>query len=225
MTVFSREIIAIVPAAGIGSRMQADRPKQYLLLLGKTVLEHTLERLLAFEAISQIIVAVAEHDTYFHQLAIAKHPKIKRINGGETRADSVLNGLNAVKNPDAWVMVHDAARPCVRKEDLQKILAVTENHGGILAIPVVDTIKRSNASQQIIATEDRSELWQAQTPQFFPVELLRKALTQALTQGATITDEASAMEFLGYQPQLVAGRADNLKITRPEDLGIGQNFI
>ncbi len=225
MTVFKREIVAIVPAAGIGSRMQADKPKQYLSLLGKTVLEHTLEQLLAFEAISQIIVVLAEQDDYFNYLPIRKNPKILRVNGGETRADSVLNGLNAITNLDSWVMVHDAARPCIHLDDLQKMLEITDENGGILAIPVVDTIKRSNHSQQIVATEDRSQLWQAQTPQFFPTLSLRNALTQALAQGSTITDEASAMEFLGYQPKLVVGRSDNLKITRPEDLPLAEFYL
>ncbi|SEQ21315.1 2-C-methyl-D-erythritol 4-phosphate cytidylyltransferase [Basfia succiniciproducens] len=225
MTRHSRPIIAVVPAAGVGSRMQADKPKQYLTLLGKTLLEHTLEVLLSYTPIQQIILAVAENDPYLDRLDVIRQPKIKIVQGGKDRAGSVFNGLKAITQPHAWVMVHDAARPCLTHEDLDKLLQIEDDNGGILAIPAVDTIKRASAEKQIIQTEDRSQLWQAQTPQFFRADLLYRALQQALEHGLAVTDEASAMEFAGFRPHLVAGRSDNLKVTRPEDLKLAEFYL
>ncbi|QIM69391.1 2-C-methyl-D-erythritol 4-phosphate cytidylyltransferase [Basfia succiniciproducens] len=225
MTRHSRPIIAVVPAAGVGSRMQADKPKQYLTLLGKTLLEHTLEVLLSYTPIQQIILAVAENDPYLDRLDVIRQPKIKIVQGGKDRAGSVFNGLKAITQPHAWVMVHDAARPCLTHEDLDKLLQIEDDNGGILAIPAVDTIKRASAEKQIIQTEDRSQLWQAQTPQFFRADLLYRALQQAFEHGLAVTDEASAMEFAGFRPHLVAGRSDNLKVTRPEDLKLAEFYL
>lgn len=225
MTRHSRPIIAVVPAAGVGSRMQADKPKQYLTLLGKTLLEHTLEVLLSYTPIQQIILAVAENDPYLDRLDVIRQPKIKIVQGGKDRAGSVFNGLKAITQPHAWVMVHDAARPCLTHEDLDKLLQIEDDNGGILAIPAVDTIKRASAEKQIIQTEDRSQLWQAQTPQFFRADLLYQALQQAFEHGLAVTDEASAMEFAGFRPHLVAGRSDNLKVTRPEDLKLAEFYL
>lgn len=221
----SREFIAIVPAAGIGSRMQADRPKQYLKILGKTILEHTLNIFLSYEKINQIILPVAENDPYLLSIDLLQDPRIKVITGGANRADSVLNGLRSIENKKSWVLVHDAARPCLRHEDLDKLVQIEDENGAILAIPAVDTIKRSNADLQIQHTEDRSQLWLAQTPQFFPVELLQNALEQAEKQGFIVTDEASAMELAGFRPHLVAGRSDNIKVTRPEDLALAEFYL
>ncbi|MBN6709849.1 2-C-methyl-D-erythritol 4-phosphate cytidylyltransferase [Haemophilus haemoglobinophilus] len=221
----SREFIAIVPAAGIGSRMQADRPKQYLKILGKTILEHTLNIFLSYEKISQIILPVAENDPYLSSIDLLQDPRIKIVTGGANRADSVLNGLRSIENKKSWVLVHDAARPCLRHEDLDKLVQIEDENGAILAIPAVDTIKRSNANLQIQHTEDRSQLWLAQTPQFFPVELLRNALEQAEKQGFIVTDEASAMELAGFRPHLVSGRSDNIKVTRPEDLALAEFYL
>lgn len=220
----TRKIIAIVPAAGVGSRMGADKPKQYLTIAGKSILEHTLGQLSQHPAISEIIVAISPEDPYWPELALEK-AKIRSVAGGETRAQSVQNGLQAINDEDAWVLVHDAARPCVRLGDIDKLLQVVDPQGAILAIPAVDTIKRANSQAQIIATEDRTQLWQAQTPQFFPALALREALTQALKQGVEITDEASAMEFMGAHPQLIAGHGDNIKITRPEDLALAAFYL
>ena len=226
MTALSRKIIAIVPAAGVGSRMQADRPKQYLMLHGKTVLEHTLQRLLDYPVIEKILLAVAPNDQFIGQLPIIKHPKIQLVKGGETRADSVFSGLSCIEKPeDTWVLVHDAARPCLRHDDLNKLLKINDEHGGILAIPAVDTIKRAVDFQRILHTEDRNQLWQALTPQFFNAALLLNALKYASEQGWTVTDEASAMELAGFQPHLVAGRSDNIKITRPEDLALAEFYL
>lgn len=221
-----REIIAVVPAAGIGSRMQADKPKQYLKIQGKTILEYTLEVLIHYPAISQIIVAVTSSDPYLAEINLLNHSKIQLVEGGKTRAESVLNGLQQIKNnANTWAMVHDAARPCLTHQDLDKLLQINDINGAILAIPAVDTIKRTNSSLQIQQTEDRSQLWLAQTPQFFPAQTLKHALQQALAKDFTITDEASAMELMGFHPYLVAGRSDNLKITRPEDLALAEFYL
>ncbi|MGC6342240.1 2-C-methyl-D-erythritol 4-phosphate cytidylyltransferase [Bisgaard Taxon 45] len=225
-----RNIVAVVPAAGIGSRMQADKPKQYLHIHGKTILEHTLSVLLAYPLIEKIILAVAPNDPYLSTLPVLTHPKIQVVAGGENRSDSVLNGLKAIKSAvqnakNVWVMVHDAARPCLTHQDLDKLVQVADPQGAILAIPATDTIKRALHNLQIQHTEDRSQLWLAQTPQFFPVDTLTQALEQALQQGLQLTDEASAMEFAGFRPHLVAGRSDNIKVTRPEDLALAEFYL
>ena len=218
-----RPIVVVLPAAGVGSRMQADKPKQYLALLGKTLLEHTLDIMLTHTAISKIILVVSKDDPYIANLSLS--PKIQLVEGGETRAESVLNGLNTICDKNAWVLVHDAARPCLQHTDIDKLLTIDDEQGAILAIPVTDTIKRSDNQQRIVMTEDRSQLWQAQTPQFFQVDRLKKALSTALQQGVQITDEASAMEYAGFRPHLVAGRSDNLKVTRPEDLALAEFYL
>ncbi|QPB43597.1 2-C-methyl-D-erythritol 4-phosphate cytidylyltransferase [Rodentibacter haemolyticus] len=220
-----RKIIAIIPAAGVGSRMQANKPKQYLTIQGKTILEHTLNIMLRHSAVERVIVAIGKNDPYAAALSILSHPKIQLVEGGKTRAESVLNAFSAINEPNVWVLVHDAARPCLTETDLNKLLEVNNEQGAILAIPVTDTIKRSNQTNEIIATENRSQLWQAQTPQFFPADLLQKALENGLKQRYTITDEASAMELAGFRPHLVAGRNDNIKITRPEDLALAEFYL
>ena len=219
----ARSIIAVLPAAGVGSRMQADKPKQYLTLLGKTLLEHTLDVMLSYPAVSKIILAVSKDDPYISTLSL--DPKIQLVEGGTTRAESVLNGLNAIAEKNAWVLVHDAARPCLQHADIDKLLAIEDKQGAILAIPATDTIKQADNQQCIVKTEDRSQLWQAMTPQFFPVDILRDALSTGIQQGANITDEASAMELAGFRPHLVAGRSDNLKVTRPEDLALAEFYL
>ncbi len=221
------DIIAVVPAAGIGSRMQAECPKQYLSIGGKTLLEHALNSLLTHPAISRIIVAVSPDDPFFSALPMASDPRITVVNGGKARADSVLAGLQAAPS-SRWVLVHDAARPCLHLDDLTRLLAITATSrvGGILAAPVRDTMKRAEAGKQAIAhTVDREALWHALTPQLFPLELLRNCLERALREGATITDEASALEYCGYHPELVIGRSDNIKVTRPEDLALAAFYL
>ena len=221
----TRQIIAILPAAGIGSRMRADKPKQYLKILDKTILEHTLTVMLTHSAVTQIILAVNRDDPYIANIALIGHPKIQTIIGGETRAESVFNGLKVIDEKNTWVLVHDAARPCLTHSDIDKLLAVNDDQGAILAIPVTDTIKRATADQQILQTEDRTQLWQAQTPQFFRANLLKHALMQAFRQKVNVTDEASAMELAGFRPHLVAGRSDNIKVTRPEDLALAEFYL
>ncbi len=215
---------AVVPAAGIGSRMAADIPKQYLSLGGRTVLEQTLARLLDHPAIGRIIVATAEHDPWFEQLAIARHPRVLRVTGGRERADSVLNALAHVETD--WVLVHDAARPCLHRLDLDAVLAAGQQpQGAVLACRVRDTMKRGDGKGAISASVSRDELWHALTPQCFATVPLRQVLSDALAAGCVITDEASAMEWAGFHPRLVEGRADNIKITRPEDLGLAGFFL
>lgn len=219
-----REIIAVIPASGIGSRMQADKPKQYLILKGKTILEHTVSLFLEHPEIAKIIIAVAKDDPFYANIALLKSPKIQLVFGGETRADSVLNALMAIEDENAWALVHDAARPCLKRSDLDKLLQIEDEQGGILATPAIDTMKRANGVQ-ILHTEDRSTLWHALTPQFFPVHRLKVSLQSAFAKNQIVTDEASAMELSGYHPQLIMGRSDNIKITRPEDLALAEFYL
>lgn len=220
----SRRIIAIIPASGVGSRMQADRPKQYLTLQGKTLLEHSLLPFLHHPEIHKIVVAVSETDPYYSSLCILKHPKIQIVFGGTTRAHSVLNALQLLNEGD-WALVHDAARPCLKRSDLDNILQVSHPNGAILATPAIDTMKRTFDGKQIAHTEDRTTLWHALTPQFFPAMPLKQAIESAFAKQQTITDEASAMELCGIHPYLVSGRSDNLKVTRPEDLALAEFYL
>jgi 2-C-methyl-D-erythritol 4-phosphate cytidylyltransferase len=219
----------VVPAAGVGSRMQADKPKQYLPLLGQTILEHTLERLLSLSGLQGVVVVLSKEDRFGRDLPLLQDPRIVIADGGAERGDSVLNGLSVLSDrltSDDWVLVHDAARPCVAAADIEKLLSDLRDHpvGGILGTPVSDTIKR--VDQNIIQeTVDRSILWQAQTPQMFRYGLLQKALSEALSQAITITDEASALEAAGFTPAIVEGRRDNIKVTRPEDLPVAELIL
>lgn len=221
-------LYALVPAAGTGTRMAASLPKQYLTLRGATVAEHTLNRLLAFAPIEQVVVCTAASDLWWPQLGIAHHKRIRSVRGGDSRAQSVLNGLLALREictPNDWVLVHDMARPCVRLSDIETLLRECGPAGAILAAPVTDTIKRADGANNIVATEPRSALWRALTPQLFPVVALQQALEKALAAGVEITDEAAAMEFVGAQPTLVPGRVDNIKITVPEDLALAGFYL
>ena len=217
-------LTAIVPAAGIGSRMGADCPKQYLTLAGKTILEHTLGCLLSHPAIVRVIVALAPHDEWFEQLAVAADPRVLRVEGGSERAYSVLNALHVVEGK--WVLVHDAARPCLTQGDLDALIAsAMACDGAILGSRVRDTMKRTDGAGNILATVDREQLWHALTPQMFPTGTLKRALEEGLALGALITDEASAMERAGFTVKMVEGRADNIKVTRPEDLSLAELFL
>ncbi|WP_312315517.1 2-C-methyl-D-erythritol 4-phosphate cytidylyltransferase [Atlantibacter sp.] len=221
------DVIAVVPAAGIGSRMQSDCPKQYLTIGDHTILEHAVASLLRHPRVGRVIVALSPNDRQFDALPLAHDSRVTRVDGGRERADSVLAGLN-IATDASWVLVHDAARPCLHPDDLDALLAITAHShvGGILAAPVRDTMKRGEPGKALIAhTVDRTDLWHALTPQLFPLELLRDCLTRALNDGATITDEASALEHCGYHPELVAGRGDNIKVTRPEDLALAAFYL
>ncbi|WP_194208214.1 2-C-methyl-D-erythritol 4-phosphate cytidylyltransferase [Superficieibacter sp. 1612_C1] len=220
-------VCAVVPAAGFGRRMQTECPKQYLSIGNKTILEHAVAALLAHPRVLRVIIAVTPGDTRFQQLPLANHPQITVVDGGSERADSVLAGLKAAGDA-RWVLVHDAARPCLCQDDLNRLLALSETSrvGGILAAPVRDTMKRGEPGKPAIAhTVDRNDLWHALTPQFFPRELLTDCLTRALDEGAVITDEASALEYCGFHPELIPGRADNIKVTRPEDLALAEFYL
>ncbi|WP_421187490.1 2-C-methyl-D-erythritol 4-phosphate cytidylyltransferase [Aeromonas sanarellii] len=224
MTDHHGSLTAIVPAAGIGSRMGAECPKQYLSLAGKCILEHTLERLLSHPAIARVIVALAPHDRWFETLAVAADPRVWRVEGGSERAWSVLNGLHVAQGE--WVLVHDAARPCLTHGDLDRLIATAMAcDGAILGSRVRDTMKRTDAAGNILATVDREQLWHALTPQMFPTGPLRRALEEGLALGAAITDEASAMERAGFAVRMVEGRADNIKVTRPEDLSLAELYL
>lgn len=222
-------VVAIVPAAGVGSRMRADRPKQYLTIDEKTVLEHTVEKLLAHPVVKSVIVAVSEEDPYYTDLPINQRQNVIRVSGGKERADSVLSGLNYVVQHQLsdWVMVHDAARPCVNLQDIDRLISEACQHhcGAILASPVRDTMKRANARQEVDHTVEREAMWHALTPQMFKTERLSQALCRALEQGVAITDEASALEWVGEHPALVQGSATNIKITQPEDLALAEFYL
>lgn len=221
------DVIAILPAAGIGSRMGTSCPKQYLTIGGKTLLEHAVAALLQQPCIRRVIVVISATDRHFLRLPLAGDPRVSWAVGGQERAESVMAGLLRAEGAD-WVLVHDAARPCLHQDDLTRLLSITgySTVGGILATPVRDTMKRAGVGGDTIEhTVARQDLWHALTPQLFPLSLLKACLSQALAEGALITDEASALEYCGYQPLLVAGRADNIKITCPEDLALATFYF
>ena len=215
---------AVIPAAGVGARMAADRPKQYLQLGGRTILEHSLGCFLDHPCLKGLVVSLAIDDPYWPTLACANDPRIQRADGGSERSGSVLNALlqlNALGASDHdWVLVHDAARPNLSRDDLDKLLAELADDpvGGLLAVPARDTLKRVDKHGRVVDTVDRSLIWQAYTPQMFRLGALHRALADSLVADAVITDEASAMEWSGQAPRLIEGRSDNIKVTRPEDL-------
>ncbi|VFP88793.1 2-C-methyl-D-erythritol 4-phosphate cytidylyltransferase [Candidatus Erwinia haradaeae] len=219
--------IAIVAAAGTGRRMQSVCPKQYLRICGKTILEHSLIVLLNNPNIQQIIVAIHPEDTYFNSLSIARDLRITTVYGGISRTDSVIAALKIAPSTP-WVLIHDAARPCLYPEDLCRLLALTSYSqvGGILAAPVNDTIKYSILGANYIShTVSRNNLWQAFTPQLFPLKLLQTCLNRVINEKKNINDEATALEFCGFYPEILHGRRDNLKITEPEDLALAELYI
>ena len=224
----SSNIWAVVPAAGVGKRMQADKPKQYLPLAGQTVLEQTLSRLIEADIFSAITVAISEEDPYWPELEISSHKKIITAAGGKERADSVLSALKALRqraSDSDWVLVHDAARPCLTCADIHLLIDELKEDevGGILALSSHDTLKNVDGDK-ITKTIDRSVIWRALTPQMFRYGMLKQALEEA-EGNPVITDEASALEIQGLQPKIVEGRPDNIKITRPEDLALAQFYM
>ncbi|SUB81822.1 2-C-methyl-D-erythritol 4-phosphate cytidylyltransferase [Pragia fontium] len=222
-------IVAILPAAGIGSRMQSDCPKQYLSIGDKTIIEYAINMLLSHPMVQHVIVALHPQDSVFATLPISTDERISTVTGGAERSDSVLAGLELAKTMNVdWVLVHDAARPCLRYADLDNLIQSTlkAKQGGILAMPVRDTMKREVIGAQTIShTVDRSALWHALTPQMFPLELLYECITRAHQEGMVLTDEASALEHCGFHPLLVSGRSDNIKVTRPEDLALATFYL
>jgi 2-C-methyl-D-erythritol 4-phosphate cytidylyltransferase len=220
---------AVVPAAGVGRRMETEIPKQYLPLRGRRVIDWTLAVLLAEPRVQAVQVAIGVDDPYWEGCEHAAHPRVRRVAGGAERAHSVLNALRALEQeaaPEDRVLVHDAARPCLRSEDLVLLMEqASGEQGGLLALPVRDTMKQADAQGRSEATLDRSRIWHAFTPQLFPLARLRDALERALAAGVAVTDEASAMEWAGYRPRLVEGHPDNIKITRPGDLELAAFYL
>ena len=219
---------AIVPAAGSGSRFAADQPKQYLDLLGRPLIFHTLAALTACPDIERVWVVLAPDDRWWSRHDWSElGPKLETVRcGGATRAASVTNALRAaamVAADDDWILVHDAARPCLSAAMLDALFAELADDpvGGLLAVPVADTLKRADAEQKVAATEPRDGLWQAQTPQMFRYGQLEKALKSEMA----VTDEAGAIEALGLRPKLVRGDATNLKVTWPADLALAAMIL
>lgn len=221
---------ALIPAAGRGTRYGGDVLKQYLPVGGKAVLAHAIRAFQFHPLISSITVVLAEDDQMFASAVGSLSASVETVTGGDTRAQSVRNGLAFIsaRHPVTdWVLVHDAARPCLSSERLDHLLEVgmQSDDGAILAVPVADTLKRAGEDNEIIATVERSHLWAAQTPQMFRIDALVGAIESAQNDGLALTDEASAMEFAGAKPKLVLGSAANIKITRPGDLAIANAWL
>ncbi len=220
------EFHALVPAAGFGARMGNELPKQYMPLAGRPMIAHALDTLCSSPDIATVFVVLAPDDKLFHGYDWTGFgDKLQPLFcGGKLRTNTVLNGLIASElEPDDWVLVHDAARPCLTQAHLAKLIAELRDDavGGVLAVPVADTLKRANDDDRILRTEDREHLWQAQTPQMFRAGLL----AQALRQSGNFTDEASAVEELGLQPKLVLGESSNFKVTYPQDILLAELLL
>ena len=213
----------IIPAAGSGSRMGADAPKQYLSLNGKSLIQHVIKVFDLATKIDSINIILSESDAHWRSTYLNLSNKTQvHYCGGDTRAATVLNGLNAIQvqvEADDWILVHDAARPGLSNLLLNQLLGalVNDEVGGLLAMPLADTLKRADSEQRVSATVPRTDLWQAQTPQMFKYATLKKALTEFV---GTPTDEAEAIEALGLKPKLVTGELRNLKVTYPQDLAV-----
>ena len=217
---------ALIPAAGFGMRMGYEIPKQYLTLAGQPMIAHALSTLCACAQISTVFVVLSPEDRQFRRYDFSRFgDKLQPLYcGGATRAESVLNGLLAADiDADDWLLVHDAARPCLTQAHLNKLIDELKNDavGGLLAVPVADTLKRADAEGRVLRTESREQLWQAQTPQMFRAGLLARALQQC----QDVTDDASAIEALGLHPKLVACDASNFKVTYPQDLLLAELLL
>ena len=219
----------IVPAAGLGERMQAGKPKQYLSVAGATVLEHTLMTMLDWEWLDGVVVVLSQADQYWPQLSLSAHPRVKTTIGGSLRQDSVLAGLRALAadlGESDWVLVHDAARPCLGDEVERLRDDVSDDPvGGLLALPIADTVKEVNDEGRVYRTLDRTHLWLAQTPQMFRFGVLRDALEQACRAVVEVTDEAAAIERAGLAARVVEGSPRNIKLTRPADLAVVARYL
>ena len=222
---------AIIPAAGVGKRMAADRPKQYLELHGKTVIEQTLDRLLSMNEIVGAVVSISDGDEFWADLDYQASKPMLIAKGGNERSDSVLNALILLndktnKPENIYALVHDAARPCVRTADIEKLIQqCSDENGGLLALAVRDTMKRSDSENNVVKTLDRNNMWHALTPQMFRLDLLIKALKNAEQKSLAITDDTSAMELAGYRPKLIEAHEDNIKITRAFDLTLSDLYL
>lgn len=210
--------------------MAADRPKQYLSLRGRPILLHTLERLCDHPRIAGVWLGISADDPYWPGLRFG-HPRFRgTFAGGAQRAATVRNGLRVIEaqaRADDWVLVHDAVRPCVRADDIDRLMVAGSAHsdGALLGLPVADTVKRANLAHEVTETVPREGLWRALTPQMFHLRALREALESAERDGVVVTDEASAIERVGGRPLMVAGYADNIKITVPSDLALAELYL
>jgi 2-C-methyl-D-erythritol 4-phosphate cytidylyltransferase len=204
----------------MGARMGAPVPKQYLEIAGKTILEHTISRLLALHP-RRLVIAVSAGDERYKGIAVIDQCEI--VTGGAERADSVLNGLKMLDlKANEWIMVHDAVRPCVNSSDVISLCEKVSDHdvGGLLGIPVTDTVKKTS-DRKVVETLSRTDLWLAQTPQLFRYGILLRALENS----ENVTDEASAVEKLGYQPMMIQGHSDNIKVTTSDDLALAEFYL
>lgn len=222
----------VIPAAGVGQRMQAECPKQYLKLDGRYIIDITVSRVLSQDDFAGCMVALASRDRWWPDTESASDQRVLTCEGGRERADSVLAALNALADraqAEDWVLVHDAARPCLHPDDLERLIRKLQAHpvGGLLAARVADTLKRADAreGETVEQTVDRSRLWRALTPQMFRFNVLREALDAALASSLSVTDESSAVEFSGKMPVLVEGRSDNIKVTVPPDLALARFIL
>ena len=221
----------VIPAAGSSRRMGAGvHPKQYLTLRGRCVLEWSVAPFLARSDCAGVVVVLAGDDQQWRTLELSRHPRVSTTVGGAERSASVQQGLHALRDragESDWVLVHDAARPCLGQDDLTQLIATVQadDVGGLLASPVIDTLKRSDGADRVAGTVSRAGLWRALTPQMFRYGLLDRALTQAAASPVSVTDEAQAVELLGLRPRMVAGNADNIKITVPADLARAEQIL
>ena len=221
---------AIVPASGVGHRMQGQKPKQYLQLDGRTIIEQTLDRLLSFDGIDGVILVLRSDDRDWQTINYQSEKPLITTSGGELRQHSVFNGLVKLleqESDDPYAMVHDAVRPLVCHTDLRKLIeaAIDHNAGALLALPITDTLKRQDEDSNIDRTVPRAGLWRAFTPQLFKAKLLHRALKQVIENDLEVTDDASAIETLGLRPRLVEYNAENIKITYPQDLSLATRIL
>jgi 2-C-methyl-D-erythritol 4-phosphate cytidylyltransferase len=220
----------VIPAAGVGKRMGVDKPKQYISVNDKTIIEHTINCFINREEIEAVVVVISKEDEYWPDMSIAKHDKVITAPGGVERYHSVANGLQVLQDKaeeNDWILVHDAARPCLNQSAIDRLMIELRSHevGGILALPCRDTMKRSNESGEIIDTVERESLWHAQTPQMFKYSKLSAAIEKTLSDDIVVTDEAMAMELSGYKPMLIQGHQENIKITHKDDLQYLEHYL
>ena len=231
--VLTHQFIAVVPAAGAGKRMLANCPKQYLTIDNETILEHTVERLLSHPLINKVIIALSEGDEYYSRTSLVNNKHNETVIGGKDRVDSVLAGLKRIDSlVYPWVLVHDAARPCVTHDDISALITqcIEKQTGGLLAAPVRDTMKRSSSSSdfavnQVSKTVERENLWHALTPQMYQVNELKEAIINGLSKSSGLTDESSAIELANIPSLLVSASSENVKITHPDDLALAAFFL
>ncbi len=220
----------VIPAAGVGTRFGADIPKQYISINNKTILEHTVGCFIERPDIAGIVIAISADDSYWPELELASDSRITTAPGGEERFHSVSNALQVLAglaDSNDWVLVHDAARPCLQQSAIDRLIAELAEHdvGGILGVPCRDTMKRVNADGGIVQTVEREQLWHAQTPQMFRLQTLSLALDKVIEQKLQVTDESMAIEMMGLQPKIVEGHHENIKVTHKDDLKHAETYL